>query len=180
MLVVQNSLLQHQSSVHTFTHTQTHTVFQLIITAKQHHADWCAVWHCRAGGGLASSSCLTEPFIFIVLTFLMFVAHFSLVLMHLSSQISASIFSLFPVAAAVSNWPLWGLSPMPYSQLLKWCTQHQTELSMASPPYTLLRLPWISYCTWASHSKKHSHHSLPSTCDHICQCTAAVLSACDG
>jgi hypothetical protein len=49
----------------------------------------------------------------------MFVAHISLVLMHLSSQINASIFSLFPVASAVSNWLLWGLSPMPYSQLLK-------------------------------------------------------------
>jgi hypothetical protein len=114
-----------------------------------------------------------------VLTFLMFVAHSSLVLMHLSSQISASVISLFPVAAAVSNCLLWGLSPRPYSQLLKWCTQHLIELFMASPPYTLLRLPWISYFTGAFHSKKYSHHSLPSTCNHICHCTATVLNACD-
>jgi len=67
------------------------------------------------------------------------------------------------VVAAVSNWPLWGLSPLPYSQLLKWCTQHLTELSMASLPYTLLRLTWISYCTGAFYSKKYSHHTLPST-----------------
>jgi hypothetical protein len=162
MLAVQNSLLQHQSSEHT--HTHTHALrFSSSSSAKQCHADWCAVWRCRAGGGLASSSCLTEPFIFIVLTepfifivltFLMFVAHSSLALMRLSSQISASILSLFPVAAAVSNWPLWGLSPVSYSQLLKWCTQHLAELSMASPPYTVLRLPWISYCNGAFHSKK--------------------------
>jgi hypothetical protein len=114
-----------------------------------------------------------------VLTFLMFVAHSSLVLMHLSSQSSASSISLFPVAAAVSNWLLWGLSPRPYSQLLKWCTRHLTELFMASQPYTLLRLPWISYFTGAFHSKKYSHHSLPSTCNHIWQCTATVLNACD-
>ena len=179
MLVVQNSLLQHQSSGHTFTHTHTHThtVCFISSSAKQHHADGCAVW--RRAGGLASSSCLTEPFIFIVLTFLMFVVHSWLFLMRLSPQISASIFSLFPAAAAISNWSLWGLSPMPYSQLLKWYTRHLTELSMVSPPYTLLRLPWISYCTGAFHSKKYSHHCLPSTCDHICQCTATMLNACD-
>jgi len=138
------------------THTHTHTCahFSSSSSAKQCHSDWCAVWRFCAGVGRASSSCFTEPFIFIVLTFLMFVAHSSCVLMHLSSQISASIFTLFPVAAAVSNWPLWGPSPVPYSQLPKWRTQHLTELSMASPPYTLLRLTLISYCTGAFYSKK--------------------------
>ena len=29
--------------------------------------EWCAVWCCHAGGGLDSSSCLAEPFIFAAL-----------------------------------------------------------------------------------------------------------------
>jgi hypothetical protein len=31
-------------------------------------ADWCVVWHCRAVGGLDSSSCLAKHFKFVVLT----------------------------------------------------------------------------------------------------------------
>lgn len=104
MLVVQNSLQQHQRSENKQTHMHAHCTHARTQCAKQRHADWCAVYCCCAGGGgLASTSGLTEPFIFIVLTFLMFVAHSSRVLMCLSSQISASIFTLFPVAAAVSN-----------------------------------------------------------------------------
>jgi hypothetical protein len=33
--------------------------------------EWCAVWHCHAGGVLDSSSCLAETFEFIALTSLM-------------------------------------------------------------------------------------------------------------
>jgi len=31
-------------------------------------ADWCAVWHCHAGEGFDSSSCLVKPFKFVVWT----------------------------------------------------------------------------------------------------------------
>jgi hypothetical protein len=35
-------------------------------------AEWCVVWYFHAGGGLNLSSCFTEPFEFVVLTYFMF------------------------------------------------------------------------------------------------------------
>lgn len=81
--------------------------------------DWFAVWCCHAGRVPDSSSCLAEPFEFVIFNLFNCAAHSSLVMMQRSSWRNASTLSFVSVITAVVGRPLQGLSPMSLSPLLK-------------------------------------------------------------
>ena len=94
--------------------------------------DWCVVWHCHARRVLNSYSCLAQPFVTSLMS-----AHIAVNrLWHLSPRIILQQHIKLPlvfVITAVAGQPLWGLSAVSFSLLLKWRTQDLTELmSMAS------------------------------------------------
>jgi hypothetical protein len=60
-------------------------------------------------------------------------------------RIIASTLSVVSIIAAVADGSLCGLLPLFYPPLLKWWTQHLTELiSLSSLPHMLLRRLWVS------------------------------------